>query len=102
MDRRTIVALNLIYVCVCVCVCLCVCVCVCVCECACWRGYCAPKGAEFEIHCKHKEGASLQLFYFLLFYARIGYIVFPPCPLLPFPYFPLPLHSSFHAVWRKT
>jgi len=72
MDRRTIVALNLI------------CVCVCVCACACWRGYCAPKRAEFEIHCKHKEGASLQLFYFLLFYTRIGYIVFPPCPLLPF------------------
>ena len=60
------------------------CVCVLVLE-----GLLCSNRAEFGTYCQHKEGASLQLFYFLLFYSRIGFIVFPPCPLLPFLSYPL-------------
>jgi hypothetical protein len=108
MDRSTIVAFNLICACVraraCVCVCVCACVCVRVCVCVCWRGCCALNRAEFETHCKHKEGASRQLFYFLLFYTRIGFIVF--LPVRHTLSTPSPYHSSVHftlyAGRRKT
>jgi hypothetical protein len=102
MDRRTIVALNLI--CACVRALVCACVFVCVCVCVCWRGCCALNRAEFETHCKHKEGASRQLFYFLLFYTRIGFIVF--LPVRHSLSTPSPSHSSVHftlyAGRRKT